>query len=131
MDGATHWRLVNESLLLEPELSTGFPLKSQWEPWTGRLESVRLQVRVAEVWLVTRGGSVLMFGASNKERRKCKTLILIKETTRWMHPTLIAIANTRQWSSWRKGSEDTDLLSLILYKLHEKIMSDKSRKLVV
>lgn len=68
-----------------------------------------------------------MFGASNKERRKCKTLILIKETTRWMHPTLIAIANTRQWSSQRKGSEDTDLLSLILYKLHEK-NHDKKQK---
>lgn len=65
----------------------------------GRLESVRLQVRVAEVWLVTTGGSVLMFGASNKERWKCETLILKTGTTRWTRPTLIPTVDTQQSSS--------------------------------
>lgn len=76
---------------------------------------------------MTTGGSVLMFGPSNKERRKCKAPILITEI-RWMPPTLIPIVNTQQWSSWKKGSEDTDPLLFILYKLHEKITSDKRQK---
>lgn len=127
MDGTTHWSLVKELELLDSEFSTCFPLKSQWEPEMVRPESVRLQVRVAEVWLMTTDGSVLMFGASDKERKKCKALILTIETTRWMRATLIAIVNTQQWSSWEKGSEDTDLLLLTVYKLHCKkiIMSDK------
>lgn len=85
----------------------------------GRLESVRLQVRRAVVWLMTTDGSVLMCGSSNKDRRTCKALILVTEATRWMHSTLIPIVNTQQWSSWKKGSEDTDLLVFIVYRLHE------------
>lgn len=126
MDGATHWRLVNESLLLDSELSTGFPLKSQWEPLMGRLESVRLQVRMAEVWLVTTGGSVLMCGASNKERRKCKALILITEATRWMRPTLIPVVNTQQWSSWKKRIWRHRSIVIQFIQLHEK-MSDRKQ----
>lgn len=68
---------------MDSEFSTVFPLKSQWEPLMGILESVRLQVRVAEVWLVTTGGSVLMFGTLDKERSKSETLILTT-ATRWM-----------------------------------------------
>ena len=75
---------MNESLLLDSEFSTGLPLKSQWEPLMGRLKFVRLQVRMAELWLVTTGGSALIVGASKKKRKKCKALIVNKETTEGM-----------------------------------------------
>lgn len=65
----------------------------------GRLESVRLQVRVAEVWLVTTGGSALMFGTLDKERSKSKALILIT-ATRWTCLTLTA--DTQQWSQRKR-----------------------------
>lgn len=66
----------------------------------GRLESVRLQVRVAEVWLVTTGGSVLMFGTLDKGRNKSKALILTT-ATRWTCLTLLT-ADTQQWSQRKK-----------------------------
>lgn len=46
------------------------PLCVQWEPFTGRLVSVKLQLRTAEVWLVTSGGSVMMFGTLDEQRWK-------------------------------------------------------------
>lgn len=55
----------------------------------GRLESVRLQVRVAEVWLVTTGGSVLMFGASHTERGKSEPLILTFVSSYSKHSTMV------------------------------------------
>lgn len=47
-----------------------FPLCIQRDPLMGRLDSVKLQVRIAEVWLLTSGGSAMMFGASDKQKRE-------------------------------------------------------------
>lgn len=52
------------------EVSMILPLCVQWEPLTGRLVSVKLQLRTAEVWLVTSGGSVMMFGTLDEQRWK-------------------------------------------------------------
>lgn len=52
------------------------PLWSQWEPLMGRFDSVRLQLRTAEVWLVTSAGSVMMFGALNKQKGKNKSFYI-------------------------------------------------------
>lgn len=52
------------------EVSMILPLCVQWEPLTGRLVSVKLQLRTAEVWLVTSGGSAMMFGTLDEQRWK-------------------------------------------------------------
>ena len=68
MDVATYLKVVNGAVLEDFESSMILPLCVQWEPLMGRVDSVKLQLRTAEVWLLTSGGSVMMFGASNKQR---------------------------------------------------------------
>lgn len=59
---ASHRRTVYGVSAVLFDVSMILPLCSQWEPLMGRLDSVRLQVSTAEVWLVTSEGSVMMFG---------------------------------------------------------------------
>lgn len=77
----------------------------------GRLESVRLQVRVAEVWLVTTGGSALMFGTLDKERSKCEALILTIATC-----LTLLTADTQQWSPRKTRADRTDRVLSFGYK---------------
>lgn len=46
----------------------------------GRVEPVKLQLRTAEVWLTTSGGSATMVGASHKKIGKQVNLCVLKRT---------------------------------------------------
>lgn len=63
VDVVTYWRTMNELDSVDLDFSMSLPLWIQWEPLMGRLDSVKLQLRIAEVWLLTSDGSVMMFGA--------------------------------------------------------------------
>lgn len=63
VDVTTYRRIVNEAPSVVLEFSISLPLCIQREPLMGTVDSVKLQVRMAEVWLMTSDGSVIMFGA--------------------------------------------------------------------
>lgn len=79
VDVATYRRTVNGAESVDLELSMTLPLCSHWEPLMGRLDSVKLQLRMAVVWLITSTGSVMMLGAWDKQRVENKLLSISKK----------------------------------------------------
>lgn len=68
--GTSYRRAVCGTAASDLESSMTLPLCVQWEPEMGRVASVKLQWRTAEVWLLTSEGSVRIVGPFDEQKGK-------------------------------------------------------------